>query len=96
MVFEFIFEFFHITDGSNFWISQIQAHKSPLAAMAFSSDGLLLATASDQGTVIRVHSIPQASKVNMILILIFSAIRLQLLSLRYRILFASLEAFQHI
>ncbi|XP_024379631.1 autophagy-related protein 18b isoform X1 [Physcomitrium patens] len=45
-------------------VCQIQAHRSPLAAMSFSSDGLLLATASDQGTVIRVHSIPQASKVH--------------------------------
>lgn len=43
-------------------LCQIQAHRSPLAAMSFSSDGLLLATASDQGTVIRVHSIPQAFK----------------------------------
>lgn len=31
--------------------------------MALSADGYLLATASEQGTVIRVHIIPQASKV---------------------------------
>ncbi|KAJ7554476.1 hypothetical protein O6H91_06G142400 [Diphasiastrum complanatum] len=31
--------------------------------MAFSADGTFLATASEQGTVIRVHTIPQASKV---------------------------------
>jgi autophagy-related protein 18 len=44
-------------------LCQIQAHRSPLAAMAVSGDGLFLATASQQGTVIRVHCIPQASKV---------------------------------
>ncbi|KAH8949675.1 hypothetical protein BDL97_10G044000 [Sphagnum fallax] len=43
-------------------LCQIQAHRSPLAAMAVSGDGLFLATASQQGTVIRVHCIPQASK----------------------------------
>ncbi|EFJ19438.1 hypothetical protein SELMODRAFT_233351 [Selaginella moellendorffii] len=43
-------------------LGEFQAHKSPLAAMAFTPDGLLLATASDHGTVIRVHVIPQASK----------------------------------
>jgi hypothetical protein len=47
----------------HFWVWQIQAHRSPLAAMAVSGDGLFLATASQQGTVIRVHCIPQASKV---------------------------------
>lgn len=66
------------SDGSN-W--QIQAHRSPLAVMAFSSDGLLLATASDQGTVIRVHSIPQASKVNLSAV----AINMQLPSLAYTV-----------
>ncbi|CAM6101249.1 unnamed protein product [Calypogeia fissa] len=43
-------------------LCQIQAHRAPLAAMALSADGFLLATASEQGTVIRVHVIPQGSK----------------------------------
>lgn len=38
-------------------VSMLSAHKGPLAAIAFSQDGTLLATASDKGTVIRVHSI---------------------------------------
>ena len=40
--------------------------------MSFSSDGLLLATTSDQGTVIRVHSIPQASKVKTSAIFVYT------------------------
>lgn len=43
-------------------INMIQAHKSPIAAMAISSQGTMLATASDKGTVIRVFSIPDARK----------------------------------
>lgn len=35
-------------------IEQIPAHRSKLAALAFSLDGALLATASELGTVIRV------------------------------------------
>ncbi|CAF5027499.1 unnamed protein product, partial [Rotaria sp. Silwood1] len=34
----------------------ISAHESPLAAMAFDMSGTKLATASNKGTVIRVHS----------------------------------------
>ena len=41
---------------------QINAHKSPLAAMALSSNGSHIATASEQGTVIRVYLVSQASK----------------------------------
>ncbi|XP_020523738.1 autophagy-related protein 18b isoform X2 [Amborella trichopoda] len=41
---------------------QIEAHRSPLAAMALSSDGVYIATASEQGTIIRVHLISQAKK----------------------------------
>lgn len=40
----------------------IQAHKSPIAAMAINSQGTMLATASDKGTVIRVFSVPDAKK----------------------------------
>ncbi|KAI1291789.1 WD repeat domain phosphoinositide-interacting protein 2 [Halotydeus destructor] len=35
----------------------IPAHDNPLAAIAFDASGLKLATASDKGTVIRVHSV---------------------------------------
>ncbi|KAK4431909.1 Autophagy-related protein 18b, partial [Sesamum alatum] len=40
----------------------IHAHRSPLAAMAFSSNGMYIATASEQGTIIRVHLISEATK----------------------------------
>ena len=45
---------------------QINAHKSPLAAMALSSNGSHIATASEQGTVIRVYLVSQASKVKSV------------------------------
>ncbi|KAG8059166.1 hypothetical protein GUJ93_ZPchr0002g24135 [Zizania palustris] len=41
---------------------QIDAHQSPLAAMAFSSNGTYLATASQKGTIIRVYLVAQATK----------------------------------
>ncbi|ESN92555.1 hypothetical protein HELRODRAFT_189501 [Helobdella robusta] len=41
----------------------IDAHDTVIAAMAFSYDGLLLATASVKGTVIRVFSVASRSKV---------------------------------
>ncbi|PIN21886.1 putative WD40 repeat protein [Handroanthus impetiginosus] len=41
---------------------EIHAHRSPLAAMAFSSNGMYIATASEQGTIIRVHLISDATK----------------------------------
>eukprot|EP01018_Ginkgo_biloba_P036718 Gb_30658 [translate_table: standard] len=41
---------------------QINAHRSQLAAMVLSSDGSYIATASEQGTVIRVHLVAQATK----------------------------------
>lgn len=43
-------------------ICQIDAHESPLAAMAFSSNGMYLATASEKGTMIRVYIVAQATK----------------------------------
>lgn len=43
-------------------VNVIEAHKSPLSAVAFNSDGTLLATASDKGTVVRVFSVPAATK----------------------------------
>lgn len=43
-------------------VNVIEAHKSPLAALSFNADGNLLATASDKGTIVRVFSIPSATK----------------------------------
>ncbi|KAK9100035.1 hypothetical protein Scep_023465 [Stephania cephalantha] len=40
----------------------IHAHRSPLAAMALSSNGMYMATASEQGTIIRVHLVSKATK----------------------------------
>ncbi|TKY85571.1 hypothetical protein EX895_005733 [Sporisorium graminicola] len=42
----------------------IQAHKTPISALALNSTGTLLATASDKGTVIRVFSVPAAQKLH--------------------------------
>ncbi|MCL7047543.1 hypothetical protein MKW94_007704 [Papaver nudicaule] len=41
---------------------EIEAHRSPLAAIALSSNGLYIATASEQGTIIRVHLVTLATK----------------------------------
>jgi len=43
-------------------VSVVSTHKGTLAAMAISQDGSLLATASEKGTVIRVHSVPSGNK----------------------------------
>ena len=45
-------------------VCEIRAHRAPLAAMAFCSDGSLLATASERGTVVRVHVLPAADEKN--------------------------------
>ncbi|PPD88720.1 hypothetical protein GOBAR_DD14337 [Gossypium barbadense] len=41
---------------------EIDAHRSPLAAIALSSNGKYIATASEQGTIIRVHLVSEATK----------------------------------
>ncbi|KAF3452895.1 hypothetical protein FNV43_RR03328 [Rhamnella rubrinervis] len=41
---------------------EIDAHRAPLAAMALSSNGMYIATASEQGTIIRVHLVSEATK----------------------------------
>lgn len=43
-------------------INVVEAHRSPLSCIALNSDGTLLATASDKGTIIRVFSLPDAQK----------------------------------
>lgn len=45
-------------------LAELIAHKSQVAAFAWNHDGTLLASASDKGTVLRVHSFPQAVKVH--------------------------------
>ncbi|OQV21139.1 WD repeat domain phosphoinositide-interacting protein 2 [Hypsibius exemplaris] len=53
-----------IFDASNLGaVTMIPAHDSPLAAMAFDTDGTKLATASEKGTVIRVFAIPTGDKI---------------------------------
>ncbi|KAE8705946.1 Autophagy-related protein 18b [Hibiscus syriacus] len=42
---------------------EIDAHRSPLAAIALSSSGKYIATASEQGTIIRVHLVLEATKI---------------------------------
>lgn len=44
------------------FLCEIDAHLSPLAAMVFSSEGTYLATASEQGTMVRVHTVPKGTK----------------------------------
>lgn len=43
---------------------RIRAHESTLAALSFSSNGLLLATASEKGTVIRVFCVTNGQRVH--------------------------------
>lgn len=43
-------------------VNVIEAHKSPLSVISFNNDGTLLATASDKGTIVRVFSVPTATK----------------------------------
>lgn len=41
---------------------EIDAHRSPVVAMVLSSKGMYIATASEQGTIIRVHLVSDATK----------------------------------
>lgn len=41
---------------------EIEAHRSPLAAMVLSFNGMYMATASEQGTIIRIHLVSKATK----------------------------------
>jgi len=42
----------------------INAHDNPLAALAFNFDGEMLATASEKGTIIRVHNVADGSLIH--------------------------------
>eukprot|EP00798_Chlamydomonas_sp_ICE-L_P012576 gene12576-15800_t len=44
-------------------LCEIDAHKSPVSCVAWNHDGTLLASASQTGTVIRVHKMPEGKKV---------------------------------
>lgn len=43
-------------------VNVIEAHKSPLCCVSLNTDGSLLATASEMGTIIRVFSVPRGQK----------------------------------
>jgi len=43
-------------------VTMIPGHDNPLAAMTFNSQGTMIATASEKGTVIRIFSIPDGQK----------------------------------
>jgi autophagy-related protein 18 len=44
-------------------VNVIEAHRSPLCCIALNSEGTLLATASETGTIIRVFTVPRGEKV---------------------------------
>ncbi|ROT34948.1 protein-vacuolar targeting protein Atg18 [Sodiomyces alkalinus F11] len=43
-------------------VNVIEAHRSPLSCVSLNSEGTLLATASETGTIIRVFSVPRGQK----------------------------------
>lgn len=43
-------------------VNVIEAHRSPLCCIALNSEGTMLATASETGTIIRVFSVPKGEK----------------------------------
>ena len=45
----------------------VAAHTSPLAALTLSMDGKLLATASERGTLVRIHSTHDGTKLQVTL-----------------------------
>jgi len=45
-------------------VSVIKAHNGPVRVVAFNADGTMMATTSEQGTVVRVFSIPSGTKLH--------------------------------
>lgn len=45
-------------------VNVIEAHRSPLCCIAVNSEGTMLATASETGTIIRVFSVPRGEKLH--------------------------------
>lgn len=43
-------------------VNVVEAHKSPLSCIIFNSEGTVMATSSDKGTIIRVFSVPDGHK----------------------------------
>jgi autophagy-related protein 18 len=43
-------------------VNVVDAHRSPLSCAIFNNEGTMLATSSDKGTIIRVFSVPDATK----------------------------------
>ncbi|KHJ79184.1 hypothetical protein OESDEN_21176 [Oesophagostomum dentatum] len=53
----------HIFDCMNLSaVNTFTAHDGPLACLKFNADGTMIATASTKGTVIRVYSVPQGTR----------------------------------
>ena len=51
----------HVHDCVNHHVAcEVRAHDSPIAALALTPNGRMLATASEKGTVVRVHVLPAA------------------------------------
>ena len=48
----------HVAGAGGGALCELHAHRTPLVALAFNADGSLLASASEKGTVIRIHSLP--------------------------------------
>lgn len=48
-------------------LNKVLACRSRVVAVSFSQDGKLLATASEQGTMIRIFTVPAAVKVSTVL-----------------------------
>lgn len=43
-------------------VNVVEAHKRPVSVLALNSDGTMMATASDKGTIIRIFSVPSGHK----------------------------------
>lgn len=43
-------------------VNVVEAHRSPLSCISLNSEGTMLATASETGTIIRIFSVPRGQK----------------------------------